>query len=1753
MLTNYKYMLTNAINLFSFLFLFTLFLTLFLFTSVSSAIVCPTCSATHIGITEKDGEITAVLFEINKNIELNQDLKYFDNKVKDYLGGKWQNEPTPSDMAGVVSKDIKIDPIQDAELFFYYYDNTGRKKEIINCAPLKTEFAQPITYTDDSVSPPQIRVLNIPYATCTIPRDLYTHSSIAIYIEFKGDQTRKPSEREVTVYDVSAGGLNVLMRSLQNRNNFDPTSPICLGALIMIGLLFASMYFSGKSPLSYLDLTVPRVPRPKQFGFGPIIAGTGNIRIAMSASRDLKFLDKIIKYHSMADFRGLEKNIAAAINQSRRNGVPQSEVRKYIAKLLALRKEDWRRFLEKGDEKVMLRKLEKEGKLSPNLLMAMNQHIAAAKIVGEMGVVGGNAFPWVKKVVKYVRMVPLIGTFLSIGTASFSFTLRTMKDMARTAASYPLRKALGAKYEEMGEKEAELGAIGKTIYGIAKMTDTKKMEVGKLFPLHEYTKRFYEDTRDSCYDEITINVIWQEIVQQLKNKTTRTGESVESLLASIMDFKKIFTDRRFIEALQGIILPVELLHIFGDSSLSPQQQAEQALRYANARWGGPSGPGGQQRMSGFVENANELYNELNNINGNGRGNAYRDADSFTRANALVNFMRRKYAIDQPTDISDDILKGKFFITTGRDNLYYEQSGEKKNFGFLTLGLREFIQQLSFLASVKKPVESFTVADSFKLAWAKMMSQVFGNGNWYLEQGEDIMMYDPSLKKTRAKSFVKDILGMNDEELKDMNRTMKEYLYSLMSEEGQQKAEQVVKKSQSRQAQAAGIDAVEDFLYGYDIRDKKRAEETALNPLKRRSWYYLESESYPDEKYWKPNMNFLWSSIGAVDKRTVIAYLVRGEKYRANIPRPENAWSLMENYMDTRFANILNGSQWDFFGYAKKDQHFERFSRVDMQRSFNETWNFYTKINEALGSFYLDKTGKKSYSNKELEDFLSSEKNRIITYNDLKNGKTPFIYTYELNYVPYVRGMPVSDFDRIVNGVFVLQDENGKQKRTINSNELAVKYNPEMMQKYGEIFNDIQKLKKQPLLSDIEYFEQLLKKAKISVSRNEIALGLNILRQFSSAPFSSNIKESGRLADEGIRAAAVIRKIVSEHQMDNTEKFKLLRALDSIDPHMQTPRSLTRTEIDSIANMLINSKESAEIKLAFLKQFSAVTQDYQSIWTDPRIKFFSLVPERDVGPDQRNWFGRFLDRTGLYNVLRGVAQAIEVAGYSASKTEFAAMSSAVSSAELYRERGNEMRMRIKTPGYLESELSANNYKGTDLAKLVKAYDAYSDSTHRFFNAFVPGFTRDPRGGSTQWGRQWYLAPMYHRGLAMCPPSADAMSERSYLSPLGWFFSQPFHRTASLNWMLASLFVRPMRAFQTAAYGYPTVWDRNITPTGNFDALNPWQYVPHTGLQKARALLNPHESIFNIGQFKPAKTAARALQIIPGLNVLSYFFPQLEPENISGRGLGRALGSYGWYKALAKVPGFGAILGRSQLQLSQRAGQDILESVKQRPEDFSLYKGGAAFHYFTDSANPGVSYVDYSGRGRLAPRIGRFLTDDVSGGASWKQFYRGDEYVSRQATFSAARRGIAAEMKRLHLQDELTGYGPNQNPMWAPLSVPTLGLAMYNWFRKSAVPSVLTAGAGATAFGPAGALIGAPGILYHGYKDAQKRIKSAVAKRKEEEKIREAGGADSVTALRRHMEYMNKLYIKLSSNITVCLRCGRYGHKLAGGLCPYCKRP
>ncbi|MEM5814616.1 MAG: hypothetical protein QXD77_02265, partial [Candidatus Aenigmatarchaeota archaeon] len=176
---------------------------------------------------------------------------------------------------------MNVSSLRDAHLQFYYQTTYGTEALLDACADVVASTPSTMYRTNpDTGATEEVIIYS---GRCTIPGSVYEGQvSTTVIARFPdtviGDQEYLPSEyrHEIRVADISPGTtltkqLNDAIEALQ-RGGGGSTLP-CLGAFLILGMLFASMYFSGKSPISLLDITTPRLPAPKGVAAGGQILG----------------------------------------------------------------------------------------------------------------------------------------------------------------------------------------------------------------------------------------------------------------------------------------------------------------------------------------------------------------------------------------------------------------------------------------------------------------------------------------------------------------------------------------------------------------------------------------------------------------------------------------------------------------------------------------------------------------------------------------------------------------------------------------------------------------------------------------------------------------------------------------------------------------------------------------------------------------------------------------------------------------------------------------------------------------------------------------------------------------------------------------------------------------------------------------------------------------------------------------------------------------------------------------------------------------------------------------------------------------------------------------------------------------------------------------------------------------------------------------------------------------------------------------
>ena len=154
-----------------------------------------------------------------------------------------------------------FESVQNANISVLYY-NQGTWQKIPECQGLQA--TTPLTTYINMGGTPEEHTYY--YTTCNVSSYMTGVTVREFRAVFPGTDTVSESFAPITLRNANvttetgfAGAIRDAINSLAGGNSTVP----CMGVFLIMGLLLASLYFAGKSPISLLDITTPRLPAPK--------------------------------------------------------------------------------------------------------------------------------------------------------------------------------------------------------------------------------------------------------------------------------------------------------------------------------------------------------------------------------------------------------------------------------------------------------------------------------------------------------------------------------------------------------------------------------------------------------------------------------------------------------------------------------------------------------------------------------------------------------------------------------------------------------------------------------------------------------------------------------------------------------------------------------------------------------------------------------------------------------------------------------------------------------------------------------------------------------------------------------------------------------------------------------------------------------------------------------------------------------------------------------------------------------------------------------------------------------------------------------------------------------------------------------------------------------------------------------------------------------------------------------------------------
>ena len=588
-------------------------------------------------------------------------------------------------------------PLEGVDVYFYYY----KKEEVDNEYTLvehEVPGCYPAEITDDEGR-----------TSCVLPPEVYENTCTEVFVRVgdevyglqKEGRTYKSTQDSIRVCDKDTDALAVMSDSIKNALTTEENiqNPLCFISMILAGLLLASMFFSGRSPISLLDLTTPLLPKAKSISYSGIRMGTGFSRMA----EQRKFLGDKINTASQETMNRLLRHIRSKKAYSKHliHEILNSEAspvlkmlalralaagkdKRYINRILGMQgktvedKEYLENYgkvladLEKADD---AEALDEEGGIHSSSWELARMNILLQMESNAFGEATGAVPKWYKSAVgKTLGKIPLLRTHFMGGTASMFYGGRHLFRMYSTPLRGLIRRtgdALTPKGKEKWSKRVQMAvdkakARGKKPGRFASWVALKDHErnVVSVYNNFAFGAEFYDRMMAECKKDI-MHWLIGEAIRHYGGKTNLDRDEVlevgfknpEELLFAGMDmesFKKFEKDLR---------------KILADPNMHDLRKAKAIMRLMKEH--------GISFDEAGVSNAVTMLHRIDNEMPKSPSSAdvidisNEDAVKSRKLQRLQEYLKEQFGVDRPVDFKREYIdKGKFFFTVGRQSLSY---------------------------------------------------------------------------------------------------------------------------------------------------------------------------------------------------------------------------------------------------------------------------------------------------------------------------------------------------------------------------------------------------------------------------------------------------------------------------------------------------------------------------------------------------------------------------------------------------------------------------------------------------------------------------------------------------------------------------------------------------------------------------------------------------------------------------------------------------------------------------------------------------------------------------------------------------------------------------------------------------------------------------------------------------------------------------------------------------------------------------
>jgi len=905
------------------------------------------------------------------------------------------------------------------------------------------------------------------YAQCNIASAVQGKTEVSMVAIFTGNSSISGSTQNweydngsVTASTAFANSINTMIASLScaGGQSTTPSGAVscgsagsigtgslpCVGVFLIMGLLLASLYFSGKSPISMLDITTPKLPAPKgitaggqilaPFGYtelsktinaklakdaAALTASANNMAKTRSGDAELNQLKNAINSTKDAALKAggdLEQNKAVAnalVTAGRSIGMSGAELQpltklpyrygqaehKKVAQILET-------LAEKGGNqgKVMSMTFRDYlyGLRTSQSLEVLSSHpdigqrsVAYAKVSGVMGkMYGANRYNVLSGVV-------MAGTHSSVRTARVTGRMAKsivteMPSAARAISKTAMEGISGPRAMEELAAKAKTSQTSAWIYAqlSKKPSEPSAGSIGTMFPINDKMGHFYK----SLNNEAMNSAIYYEVKQIYKKAGMRFDISEEELVNMGFVDMDILQRSGYSRAVESV--DSEVRKILSNASLT-QAEKINALSEVAQKHGAFIDP----QMTHFTERIDAI--------------AQSGQPEHIQCIMLNQLLEEQNSVRMAGSRGGMVNDDAFVSTVGGESLRGNQIWQTMLFGtmawdgqhgYLNGGIKE--ELLSARLNVAQREGTLNPEEAAKHG--------------------DIPTY-----------------AVNMAELKKVADRNRSDLIQLFSPKGE---EQFAQSHGGKSMSNASIPEIVKFMYGGDMArsgtvDKKTG---------RMTWYASDLELSLQPNATLVDMKRHWiTGEDSKDNKVTLGGFVEGRFTKSYIP-PYKA--SLEAEAD-RMAGSSSWSEAERTQVMKKlwmkDQLLQdmesRFNSQFGQNTYGttrETMRFYGGIMAGFMDKALEDKGMTSnepdrvflqtmdYTNAkhlmrlaDLQKTYANEYHKVIsepmTYDGIAGSKRAVVEMYGGGYAYYNKGMMLSDGDRIMAGEAAIRDNKGQ--------------------------------------------------------------------------------------------------------------------------------------------------------------------------------------------------------------------------------------------------------------------------------------------------------------------------------------------------------------------------------------------------------------------------------------------------------------------------------------------------------------------------------------------------------------------------------------------------------------------------------------------------------------------------------------------------------------------------------------------------------